>query len=109
MAKPTIANLNDAFRQGQANIPGKRLMTQGISSYPPEDIQAIVQKVRTFNIFTEENDPYGEHDFGSFEYKGTKIMWKLDYYDTTLTKGSEDPTDLTKTIRVLTIMLSSEY
>jgi hypothetical protein len=27
------------------------------------------------------NDPYGEHDFGSFELAGEKFFWKIDYYD----------------------------
>ena len=30
----------------------------------------LVKKIRCFNDFTKENDPYNEHDFGSFYYKG---------------------------------------
>jgi hypothetical protein len=36
-------------------------------------------------------------------------MWKIDYYDLAYHMGSEDPTDLAQTLRVLTILLSSEY
>jgi len=43
------------------------------------------------------------------EHDGEKIFWKIDYYDRSLTKGSEDPSDSTRTTRVLTIMLASEY
>jgi Protein of unknown function (DUF3768) len=65
-------------------------------------------------FFTEDNDPHGEHDFGSLDYEGKRIFWKVDYYDrasfgTGRDMGSEDPSDPAKTLRVLTIMLASEY
>ena len=28
-----------------------------------------------------DNDPYAEHDFGSFEHDGQTIFWKIDLYD----------------------------
>ena len=49
--------------------------------------------MRTFTDFTPDNDPYGEHDFGSFELANHKFFWKIDYYDKTMTYGSEDPAD----------------
>ena len=36
-------------------------------------------------------------------------MWKIDYYDRDLCYYSNDPTDITKTIRVMTVMLAEEY
>ncbi|MEP4125327.1 MAG: DUF3768 domain-containing protein, partial [Lentilitoribacter sp.] len=65
--------------------------------------------VSEFNVFTDDNDPYGEHDFGSFEFGGKKCFWKIDYYDLNYQGGSDDPSDLSKTNRVLTIMLADEY
>jgi hypothetical protein len=59
--------------------------------------------------FTDDNDPYGEHDFGSFGLCNRKFFWKIDYYDPQLEYGSEDPTDPQKTTRVLTLMLAEEY
>jgi hypothetical protein len=56
-----------------------------------------------------DNDPYSEHDFGSFEIEGDKFFWKIDCYDKTLEFGSPDPTDPSVTTRLLTIMLASEY
>jgi hypothetical protein len=55
------------------------------------------------------NDPHGEHDFGNFTLAGRKFFWKIDYYDAAMEFGSEDPADPSKTTRVLTIMLASEY
>lgn len=67
-----------------------------------------------FDAFTEDNDPHHEHDFGSIDYEGNRIFWKIDYYDhasfgTGRDMGSEDPSDAAKTLRVLTVMLAEEY
>ena len=63
----------------------------------------------SFEDFTPDNDPHGEHDFGAFEHAGKRIFWKIDYYDAACENGSEDPADASKTTRVLTIMLADEY
>ena len=46
-----------------------------------------------YDDFCHANDPYEEHDFGSFEAKGHTIMFKIDYYGATLSMHSADPTD----------------
>ena len=103
-----IAALNDLCRKAMG-IAGRMVQTTGITSLPLKDQSAIREKVETFNAFTPDNDPHGERDFGAFQHNGERIFWKIDYYDTTLSKGSEDPTDPQQTVRVLTIMLASEY
>jgi hypothetical protein len=108
-----IAELNDLCRKAPG-IAGKMYLTRGIADLPDADRSAICEKVETFDSFTADNDPYGEHDFGSFEHDGHKIFWKIDYYDrasfgTGRDMGSEDPSDPAQTVRVLTIMLASEY
>jgi len=103
-----IAELNDLCRTAMG-VAGRLVQTAGISALPMQDQSAIREKVETFDTFTPDNDPYGERDFGAFNHNGHKIFWKIDYYDTTLTKGSEDPSDPKQTVRVLTIMLASEY
>ena len=86
---------------------GAYVMTAGIAALPPADLGAVLHKVRTFDAFTEDNDPEGEHDFGSIDHNGTKIFWKIDYYDRKV-EYHADPED-PETNRVLTIMLASEY
>ena len=76
---------------------------------PSRDIDEIITKIRQFNNFTEDNDPYGEHDFGEIDYKENTVFWKIDYYDLNFEYGSENPEDSSVTKRVLTIMLAEEY
>ena len=105
----TITTQNDEFRRGNPAIPGSIVTTATVANLPHETVQEILEKVQQFNAFTEDNDPYGEHDFGKITHAGEVYLWKIDYYDKSLTKHSEDKTDLTKTVRVLTIMHSSDY
>ena len=99
-----IKTLNDNFRK--TFIGGRVMLTAGIKSKTHDEIAEIIEKVRSFDNFTTANDPYGEHDFGSFDYKGQKIFWKIDYYDLNYEYMSENPADPTITNRVLTIMLA---
>jgi hypothetical protein len=72
-------------------------------------IRKAVDAVRAFDAFTDDNDPWGEHDFGAVEIDGEKVFWKIDAYDPSLTTVSENPANEAKTYRVLTIMLAREY
>ena len=103
-----IAELNDQFRSGQSG-QGQIMITAGIQSLGGDAMLAIHQAVASFNTFTEDNDPHAEHDFGSLTYQDNTIFWKLDYYAPDMLHGSEDPSDPARTVRVLTIMLASEY
>ena len=102
-----IKTLNDNFRK--TFIGGRVMLTSGIRAKTQDEIAEILEKVRGFDNFTTANDPYGEHDFGSFDYKGQKIFWKIDYYDLNYEYMSENPADPTITNQVLTIMLASDY
>lgn len=88
---------------------GRFVMTQGVAELTELERIAVIQKVRLFDEFNKENDPYGEHDFGSFSVRDQKLFFKIDYYDKNLEWGSEDPSDPEKTTRVMTLMLASEY
>ena len=102
-----IRALNDKFRRELKG--GTLLLTAGIIALGAEAQARIIAAVQAFDAFTPDNDPYGEHDFGSIEVGGEKIFFKFDYFDLTHAMHSEDPADPNKTERVLTIMLASEY
>lgn len=85
------------------------MLTQGILRLGGEAQRQILERVKTFDAFTPDNDPYGEHDFGSFEHESERIAFKIDYYDHSLTYGSENPADASITRRVMTIMLMDEW
>lgn len=103
----TIRDLNDRFRQSLRG--GRVVVTAGVHALGPDRLHTILTKVTSFNSFTADNDPLGEHDFGAFDHGGERMFWKIDYYNQTLTVGSPDPADPGQTCRVLTIMLASEY
>ena len=84
-------------------------MTSGVSALPSDVRAMAIRETATFDAFSADNDPHGEHDFGAFELAGDKFFWKLDYYDRNLEFGSDDPADPAKTTRVLTLMLAEEY
>lgn len=102
-----IATLNDNFRKTFTG--GQVLLTAGIDSLTTDDVANIMLLVQNFTDFTPDNDPYGEHDFGSFMYNGNKIFWKIDYYDISNQYLSDDPANPSVTNRVMTIMLADEY
>jgi Protein of unknown function (DUF3768) len=83
--------------------------TEGINALPWREQSAIREKVELFDDFTPGDNPYGERDFGAFTHAGQKIFWKIDYYAPDMIYGSEEPSDPKQTVRVLTIMLASEY
>ncbi|USE38039.1 DUF3768 domain-containing protein [Endozoicomonas sp. SCSIO W0465] len=74
-----------------------------------KDKIGLATAIANFDNFHEDNDPYGEHDWLSLDFDNEKIFIKFDYYDRELEHGSENPEDLSKTIRVLTVMLAIDY
>jgi hypothetical protein len=102
-----IRALNDDARR---HFTGCRVfITPGIAALGNEAVTAVLRRVRTYDDFTEHNDPYAEHDFGAFHHGDVQVFWKWDYFDLDLTMHSPDPSDDAITARVLTIMLADEY
>lgn len=96
-----LAKINDEFRKACQGF----MVTRGVSALP--NIAKVIDMVSNFNEFNEDNDPYGEHDFGSFEYFGKKLFWKIDYYDSEIESWPNPLSNNRR--RVLTVMLAEEY
>jgi len=102
-----IRILNDNFRS--TFVGGQVVMTAGVDALSIDTKARVLLAVQSFSNFTEENDPHGEHDFGSFEIEGDTYFFKVDYYALDLNGGSENAADPSVTTRVLTIMRADEY
>lgn len=104
-----VAVFNDYFRKTFDYRFGKVNLTVNVEALSLAERAKLIRQVREFSEFESENDPCDEHDFGVIEQNSEKYFWKIDYYDKSLTQGSEDPSNVEITSRVLTIMHSSEY
>ena len=111
-----IAEQNDRFRTtwgSDFTVPGQIVLTRGVADLSPAAKSIIMQRVQNFSEFTEDNDPYGDHSFGAFEFEiadnSYHIFWKIDLYDQDYNRGSCDPANVSVTRRVLTILHASEY
>ena len=107
MAVNKIRELNDQFRKTFSG--GKVLRTVGVASLSTQEQAAILAMVQGFDDFKKSNDPYGEHDFGSFIFNGHKIFWKIDTYDTRFLYISPYISGVRLAHKVLTIMYAEEY
>ena len=103
-----IVRLNDALRRGQGKNT-TAVVTEGLHQFGEAYLAKVSQAVAGFDQFSEANDPHGEHDFGELTIDGSKLFWKIDYFDLKLHAHSLDKANEDITHRVLTIMLASEY
>ncbi len=101
----TIAALNDALRTfpwAGNNTLGRTMLTRGVDAEGPEFVLRVLNAVAGFTAFPADNDPYGEHDFGSVEVDGHTIFWKIDYFQkgSDLSAGAEIPENAEMSIGV---------
>ena len=97
--KGDVARKNDLCRR---TFTGCRVvLTAGVEGDP--NLQQIIKAVQQFEEFTEDNDPYGERDFGKVTISGEDYSFKFDYFDDNYEYFKEDGN------RVLTILHSDEY
>ncbi len=101
---PRIRELNDQLRCKAAG--GRVLITRGIEALGADGVMQVLTAVSRFDDFTEDNDPWGEHDCAILIVDGRRIMFKIDLYEEPEVKGADGAP---VTARVLTIMLAEEW
>ena len=102
-----IRELNDELRCKATG--GRIVITRGIEALGADGVREVLTAVARFDEFTEDNDPWGEHDCAILAVAGRRIIFKVDYFDRDLQWHSPDASDPAVTERVLTIMLAEEY
>ena len=93
-----VRALNDLARLGQnanARFVFTATLLATLTAHAPDPVankiatvaaqRSLITAIRTAE-FKPDNDPYGEHDFGSFMLGDTKVLWKIDVYEPTFPK-----------------------
>ena len=117
-----IRHLNDTARSQPQIVNATWVMTIGVQhllageddnpagvTIARDRVKALRHAVATYSDWTEDNDPYGEHDFGVFMLFGQRLFFKIDYFHPTRGTLAPVPGNVELCRRVLTIMLAEEY
>ena len=108
-----IARLNDRARLGldrtAMTVFTRTCLARFCSADAASGLIAQAAIMKAVRQATFEDDAHGERDFGKISYRGHPVWFKIDYFDTNLEYGSEDPADGNITRRVVTIMLPEDY
>lgn len=106
----TIARLNDRCRQGFDRTARIVITRTCLATFSNGTVasEAIAQAriLAALRRYSFAGCP--ERDRGSFAVDDVEIFFRIDYYDTALEWGSEDPSDASITTRVLTLMLRED-
>ena len=109
---------NDAFRKFACigiepahPVPGRLVVTPSVISAGDGFVPEALAAVGAQDIFHPEDDPDGQHDFGAVTIQGQKVFWKIDLYEagSDFRYGAEMPDNPITTVRVLTIMMASDW
>ena len=101
-----IARLNDDLRKTFEG--GTVVITRNVRGLEGFNAPELVKALAQYDGFDEDNNPYGERDFGDFELFNTDLYWKIDYYDPDLKCLSADAANASITHRVITIMTEAD-
>jgi Protein of unknown function (DUF3768) len=102
-----IRALNDALRRNLPN--GHAVLTAGVAALGPEAVARIVKTDRGLRRFLPGQRPIRRARFWGPRNRRRGDLFKIDYFDKTLTHHSPDPSDPSVTERVITMMLAEEY
>ncbi len=108
----SIARLNDRCRQGLDRTARIMVTRTCLGTFASGDgtmeivVQANLYAAIRHHVFADADA--AERDRGNFEFEGTTVYFKIDYYDAAFQYGSEDPADASITRRVLTIMVRED-
>jgi hypothetical protein len=105
LSRPTrgdrIRRINDHCR---TTFTGCMIVTTAAFAEMDAQTKALLlYKVRTFKSFSDDNDPHHEHDLALFNHDGERYFWSFSYHAPDMEHGSEDPSNVEMTRRVLTI------
>lgn len=102
-----LGRMNDGFRSAFLEIFW--YFSENIKKLPTSVIDEIINRVRKFDDFKPDDDPFGERDFGQFTLEGIgEVTWCICHYDLTLNHFSEDMYDPNVTLPIMKIMFESE-
>ena len=107
LSQNKICDLNDMLRKELKG--GTIIQTNAYAALNIDIRNEFLNLIRAKDEFDPDDDPYGEHDFGSESIGSITVFWKIDYFDNMMSGLSADPSDPSMTKRVMTLMLASEY
>ena len=90
---------------GDAGPGGDWYLTSGVHGLA--NVPGLVEAVSTYDDFSPDIDPHGEHDMGRISWDAQKTYWKIDYYDQQLRYWCDPLRSDCR--RVMTILLAEEY
>ena len=106
----SIGRLNDRCRHGLDRTARIMVTRSCLDTFASGDgameivVQARLYAAIRHHVFADADSDAAERDRGNFEFEGTTVYFKIDYYDAALEYGSADPANASITRRVLTIM-----
>ena len=77
-----IRILNDKLRR--TGEGGEIYLTRGIAALEAPMRAAVLDVVRTFDDWSDDNDPWQQHDCAMFVVDGMRMMFKIDLYERTV-------------------------